>query len=161
MFFENFPYTTFRIDRNSSILVQDIIRGIRLDPRLKEDSVHWFPYSMKDEETPEMVSYKFYKSTQYHWVIMLLNERFDFINDFPHTYDVINRFALRKYDDVNGTHHYEASDGEWVDEFTPLANPITNLEFEQQVNESKRLIKVLKPELLTEFVSMYEALINV
>lgn len=53
-------------------------------------------------------------------------------------------------DEANAIHHYELSDGTIVDRFTVGAQGITNSEYEIAVNENHSIIKVIRPELITE-----------
>lgn len=161
MFFENFPIAYFDIDKTNKIVIQDFLRAIKIDPALKDSEIFYTIYEAKDGETPEIISHKAYKTTQYHWVIMLLNEKFDPWRDFPQSDYVILKMAADKYADINGLHHYEDSQGNIVDEFFPGKVTITNIEFERQENEKKRRVKILKPNVLTEFVRQYEQLIKV
>lgn len=158
MFLDTFPLTTYDISNSESIFVRDIIRGIRIDPELKTNPFNFTVYQAKDNETPEIISYMFYQSTFYHWVIMLFNDKFDPYNDFPKSDDIIRKMTINKYGTLNGLHHYENTDGDWVDEFTIEAErvPITNYEFMIQQNEEKRNVKILRTELLSEFVQLYQ-----
>ena len=160
MFFNKFPKSYFKIGQNESIIVTDFVRAIRLDPELKTNNIYFYEYVAKDGETPEIISHKVYKSTQYHWVIMLLNERYDARNDFPQPETVIRAYTQEKYGSLTGIHHYEDTNGNWVDEFSGGV-PITNLEHEQSENERKRIVKILKREVLTDFVAQYQALIGI
>ena len=159
MFFEKFPLMYFPQPDGSRILVTDFIRAIKIDPQLKFNELLYDTYIAKDGETPEIISHKKYKSTQYHWVIMLLNEKFDPWRDFPQTDANIIKMAREKYVDINAIHHYEDGSGNWVDEFTPLKSAVTNIEYERQLNEQKREVKILRPELLAEFITQYRQLI--
>lgn len=160
MLFESFPFTTFDIDSKNKIIVTDFIRAIRVDSNLKNNDLLYIFYEAKDGETPEIISHKFYKSTQYHWVIMLVNEKFDPWRDFPQSDYVLTKMANEKYADINALHHYEDANGNWVDEFAPVKIPITNIEYERQLNEANRTIKILKREVLTNFVDQYRDLIS-
>jgi hypothetical protein len=160
MLFNNFPSTLFKLTDDSSVVVTDFIRAIKLDPQLKDNSLLYTLYEASDGETPEVISHKFYKSTEYHWVIMLVNEKFDPWRDFPQTDNVVIAGAKEKYSDINAIHHYEDSNHNVVDEFYPLSTPITNIDHERRVNESKRTVKVLKKQVLSDFVDQYRSLIS-
>jgi hypothetical protein len=69
------------------------------------------PYTIQDGETPELLSLKLYGTKDYHWILMLLNERFDIRKDWP-----INSFDLENYiekelEDPNGCYAYIDADG--------------------------------------------------
>lgn len=159
MLFQNFPSTLFELDKNNSVVVTDFIRAIKIDPKLKEEDVFYDFYEAADGETPEIISHKMYGTTQFHWVIMLMNEKFDAWNDFPQTPQTIQKVAAEKYSNINAVHHYEDVNGNWVDQFYVGRNPITNLEYEFQENEMKRTVKILKRVVLDAFVDQYESLI--
>ena len=159
--FEVFPLTYFKIDNTTNVLVTDFIRAVKLDDSLKNNELFFNIYEVLDNETPEIISYKMYGSTQYHWVIMLLNEKFDAYNDFPKSDNIIYNYSLDKYIDINALHHYEDSNGNIVDQFYPLKTIISNIDYERQLNEEKRSIKILKKEILSEFVSNYKSLISI
>jgi Base plate wedge protein 53 len=161
MFFTSFPTTTFAIDEQNQVIVTDFIRAIKIDSDLKEDSVFFDIYEVQDGETPEVISHKVYKSTQYHWVIMAVNERFDPWRDFPQSDYVILKMSADKYADINGLHHYEDANGNWVDEFAAEKIPVTNIEYERKENDAKRSLKILKPEILADFVDSYKSLIAI
>ena len=160
MFFSKFPSTTFDVNSTTQLLVTDIIRAVKIDPNLKYNDIYYYEYTAKDDETPEIISHKAYKSTLYHWVIMLINDKFDPWNDFPKNDNALQKMTIDTYGELNAIHHYEDTSGNIVDE---LSNgiPITNIEYVRQQNELKRKVKILKREVLADFVSQYQALISV
>ncbi len=160
MFFSKFPTTTYDLDLKTKLLVTDIIRAIKIDPNLKHNDIYYYEYDAKDDETPEIISHKAYKSTLYHWVIMLINDKFDPWNDFPKNDIVLQKMTIDKYGSLNGVHHYEDEQGYIVDELSS-GIPITNIEYIRKENEAKRKVKILKREVLADFVSQYQALISV
>lgn len=161
MFLDKFPSTTFEIKKNELILVTDFIRAVSIDPSLKNDDTLFTTYITKDGETPEQLSYKFYKTTQYHWLIMLLNEKFDNINDFPQPDNRIRAHTLQKYGSLTTIHHYINAAGTIVDAFDPLKIPVTVYEYETTLNETKREVKIMRVEILSEFIQQYQDRINV
>ena len=62
---------------------------------------------------------------------------------------------------LNGVHHYEDADGNWVD-IDPLSQnvyghtPISHLEYLRSKNEELRQIRVINPELISEVVSDFQ-----
>jgi hypothetical protein len=92
---------------------------------------------------------------------MLLNEKFDPYNDFPKSDDVVRKSTINTFGSLEGVHHYVDSEGYIVDEFASGKIPVTNYEHMTQLNEAKRSLKILKKELLSEFVQNYAGLINV
>lgn len=158
MFLDTFPLTTFDVSPSENIFVRDIIRGIRVDPVFKSNPFNFSVYQAKDNETPEVISHMFYGTTFYHWVIMAFNDKFDPYNDFPKSDDIIRKMTINKFGSLTNVHHYENSEGEWVDEFTIEAERVivTNYEYMSKLNEQKRTVKILRTELLAEFVQLYQ-----
>ena len=161
MYFDFFPKTRFKYTNDESFLVTDFLRAIRIDPKLKEDDLFYDLYNCRDNETPEIISHRVYSTTQYHWVIMLLNEKFDPHNDFPKDDLTLQKLTIEKYGSLYGIHHYINSDGNWVDIFSNDKTPITNLDHERNLNEEKRLVKILKKEVLSNFIQQYKNLIAI
>jgi len=87
MYFEDFPtfLYDFKYGKNNykTSVVTDITRNIRFRRDLLSNISLYEEYDIVDGETPEIIAEKIYGSAQYHWIVMLLNERFDYISDFP------------------------------------------------------------------------------
>lgn len=161
MFFENFPVTFHKTINGEEILVSDIVRAINIPSDVLNDHNLYEYYLANDNETPEIISHKFYKSTAYHWVIMAINQRYDMWNDYPKDDNTIRTLCENKYNNgIDGIHHYEGPNGDVVDEFTVDKAPVSNYEYESEENEKKRMIKVLKSIYLSEFISLYTNLIK-
>ncbi len=164
MYFANFPISSYPLTEKNNILVTDFIKAIKLDPILKDDSVFSDYYSVRDNETPEIISHKVYGSVQYHWVIMALNEKFDPYNDFPKSDDIVQKQTIKKFGSLDGIHHYEDANGKEIcvmEGFVnPVVIPVTNYEYMTRLNEEKRNIRILKQEILPEFVQRYKETIR-
>ena len=159
-YFDRFNIKDFKLPNGEIVAVKDIITAIQLPRVLLEDLNLYFNYMMQDGETPEIVSHKMYGTTAYHWVIMIVNGRYDIWEDYPKTDYVLRKKLTNNGVNPDGHHHYEDSNGRTVDEFTYPRIEITNIEYETKINESKRFIKILKPNLLSEFVDAYTKLIE-
>lgn len=156
-FFSFFPFTTLNVSPTEQILVTDIIRATQLTKSFRTNPNIYLPiYDIVDNETPEMISLKFYKTTQYQWIIMALNEKYDIYNDYPKSDDIIFAYTTLKYTDPNAVHHYINASGQIIDKFTPFGIPVTNLNYETQQNELKRACKILLPELVSSFIVQFQ-----
>lgn len=186
MYFAKFPLIAYTFDSRTSFkLATDILRRISVNPETKGNYALFEKYVIKDGETPETVSFKFYNDTQYHWVIMLLNDIIDPRFDWPLTEAQLFDYVNTKYSgNITGVQYYTISSDnktvvdptqqiqkKAVDEFGvtyldgyeisfPDPFPITNMAHETNLNEEKRTINVLRPKYLTAFVSEFEALLN-
>lgn len=163
MYFKRFPviYYPVTIDGISQyVAIRDVTVNIRFVKEVLSNITLYDYYDIVDGETPEIISEKFYGTPLYHWVIMLINERYDYINDFPLSYVLLRRYAEDKYgaENIYDTHHYENSDGYVVSDDYPLAVSISNMDYEENVNEGKRTIKIIDKSIIEsisrEFVKL-------
>lgn len=171
-YFKNFPLVVYDFSEfgqvAKEILVSDIVTNVRLKTELLSKIVYYNDYDVRDGETPEIISEKFYGTPFLHWIIMLVNERYDYIYDFPMQQGALEVYINDKYGiaNINNIHHYETADGLWVnsDYVNPAgvadATPITNYEYEVNVNETKRRIKVVPPEIVGEVFRQFREIMK-
>ena len=108
-YFSRFPLLGYTLDNNATYqVVSDVIKRVTVSQKTKENLVLFDDYDIKDGETPEIVSYKFYDSTDYHWVILLVNDIFDARFGWPLTDAQLFKYVQDKYGESNvgATHHY-------------------------------------------------------
>ena len=85
MYFANFPKIVYDFDLSNGTdykVVTDITRNVRVRKQILENIALYDFYDIAEGETPEIVSEKIYGTPYYHWVIMLVNQRYDYVNDF-------------------------------------------------------------------------------
>lgn len=108
-YFSRFPLLGYTLDNNATYqVVSDVIKRVAVSQKTKENLVLFDDYDIRDGETPEIVSYKFYDSTDYHWVILLVNDIFDARFGWPLTDAQLFKYVQDKYgeNNVGATHHY-------------------------------------------------------
>ena len=226
MYFKSFPYTLYTLDDISTVqVVTNITNRVSLPDEVKTNLSLYDEYDIRDGETPEMVADKFYSNPELHWLILHYNEIIDPRFDWPLDTNNLNRQVASKYANVNGIHHYEDANGNYVngnvyllsssdftefnidDAITNITNtgtgyitqknsssnvsvtvttggfisgdrirnisntsssanitstvvlsgtPVTNYTYEDEVNESKRKIKILKNAYVDAIVSEFK-----
>jgi hypothetical protein len=100
MYFDNFPKMLYDFDLTDGkkfILVKDITQNVRFQKEFLDQSLVYETYKMVDGETIETVSEKIYNTPDYHWILMLLNQRYDYVEDFPMSSIVLDEHIERKY----------------------------------------------------------------
>jgi hypothetical protein len=112
MYFANFPKIVYDFDTTSGTnyqIVTDITRNVRFRKMILENISLYDYYDMKEGETPEIVSEKIYGTPYYHWVIMLANQRYDYINDFPVSQLELDALVEQRYsvNKIEHIHHYK------------------------------------------------------
>lgn len=87
MYFKEFPefLYDFRYGpyETKTSIVRDITRNVRFRKEVLENIAVYDEYDIVDGETPEIIAEKVYGNPEYHWIIMLANQRFDYLTDFP------------------------------------------------------------------------------
>lgn len=164
MYFQKFPQFVYEFSiggKTKAMIITDITRNVRFRKEILGNIELYDEYDIKDGETPEIIAEKIYGTSEYHWVIMLINERFDYISDFPLTYQNLVKYVEDKYGvgNENDTHHYENSKGYVVNSDDPDATSVSNMQHEERVNESKRRIKVVSPGLIARVLKQFEDLV--
>lgn len=113
MYFEKFPkiYYDFPQDATSSDLqiLTDITVNVRIRKALLENITLYDEYDIKEGETPEMIAEKVYGNPELHWIIMLANQKYNYLNDYPMSSEELYNYAVDKYGEQNlqVIHHYE------------------------------------------------------
>lgn len=149
-------------------LVSDLLQNVRLKTELLNNLVYYEEFDINDGDTPEIISEMFYGTPMFHWIVMLVNERYDYINDFPMIPVSLDAYITEKYGEENiyNIHHYETADGYVVnsDYVNPQgisdALPVTNYEHEYAVNETKRRIKMIPPAALADVLTQFREIMK-
>ena len=173
MYFRQFPYMAYDIkgDRNKK-LVKDILRRVRINQKIKDSIALLEPYDIQDGERPEHVSFKFYGSPVYHWVILLVNEITDPYYGWPLGQREFQNYVADKYANPDAVHHYEKvqSSGPTTSiDYSHMiecnstdtgAQSVSNREYEQRRQDSISRIKLLNPAYLPIMIEEFERLMN-
>ena len=161
MYFRNFP--TVEIDvfgTGNKILMTDITKRVRFYDMVLRNNVLLDYYDVQSGETPEYIAHTYYGDVNLHWIILLTNNITDVYDQWPMGVQEFEQYLHEKYEDVNGTHHWEfyqdSGDTTMMIEIpNDSANTIpadavevTNYEYENRVQESRRRIRLIKPEYI-------------
>lgn len=158
MYFKKFPVIYYPVTINGVqqyTILKDITINIRFLKEFLSNITLYDLYDIKDGETPEIISEKFYDTPYYHWIVMIANDRYDHINDFPLAYDDFIAYVKNKYgeDNIYDAHHYVNEEGYIVSSDEPLAKAVTNIEYEERLNEGKRTIKIISKSIIERVVA--------
>jgi hypothetical protein len=164
MYFDKFPSFLYPFKVNNKTeykIVKDISQNVRVRKEILEGVTLYDEYDIIDGETPEIISEKVYGSPLYHWVVMLCNERYNYIDDFPLSIYELEKHITAKYGAGNeyDTHHYVNVNGFIVDASQAGATSVSNYDYEATVNESKRRIKLISPTLLNTILKNFKDII--
>ena len=149
----------------------------------------FYTYLVKDGERPDIIAYREYNDSSLDWVIYIINEVIDPFSDWVMDYPVFIEYLEDKYG-VNAQklksviidssiHHYyykgRPSDTQELissynytmskESFTKLGSPAgwipkSIFDYENELNEQKRNIKLLRGNYINEFKTQFKDLIN-
>ena len=107
------------------ITVTDITNNVRLKEKLKSLVTSYNYYTIANGETIELISKKLYGTEDYYWILMLLNDKYDYLTDFPIPMPVFDEYCRNKYGlNIDKVHHYESEiDGKFVTVSAPIPLP--------------------------------------
>lgn len=141
MYFKDFPEFLYDFKYGNTAdtkmsVVTDITRNIRFRKEVLENYSLYDEYDIKDGETPEIIAEKVYGNAQYHWIIMLTNQRYDYISDFPLDYTALMAETAAKYNpplySEQGNWYFEGTGADRKLYYT-ITKPKTHFENQQLV----------------------------
>lgn len=165
-YFDSFGLTDYSFDAKNYFLMIDFTKRVKINKFLSSSTFLYDKYFIQEGERVEDISFKFYNTTQLHWVILLVNEIIDPMDDWCLSDSQLTMISKKKYANLYDTHHYVNDAGFVVDTppigYDPVAGPypVSNIQCEIDLNEAKRTIKILKPELVNTFVQEFRKAIE-
>ena len=175
-YFETFPKLLYDIDNTKNFkLVTDIFRRIKVREQLKENAALFSTYDVPSGEQPETTSYKHFGTTDYFWIILLLNDITDRYYGWPLSDQDFEKYVKDKYANPGAVHHYEITQSSGnqtgngpddyshkieVNETESGAESVSNYEYERREQDKKRQVKLLDPRYLPMFLEEFERLIR-
>ena len=165
------------------VLGKNFFRSARIRDDISQYATLFTPYYIKPGMRPDMVSYQLYGDPELDWVILLTNDIFDAYVEWPKEPEELSNYVTEIYGAGNEvkTHHWETrevKDGDEIihrggltvmpdytavnhktgEAITTPAYEITNYEYEEDLNEKKRFIYVLDPNIIDQFIDEFETL---
>lgn len=166
MFFKAMPKITYKVDEKT-IVTKDIFRRVGLDRQINNRLALESHY-VKNGETPDIISNNVYGSSKYHWTILVVNDIVDTYEEWPKRDEELLDFVESKYGtgNANFTHHYRLiANKDITVDYDPSKiseiEPVTNYNYELDINQSKRQIFLLKTEYISRFIANYKKLMVV
>ena len=170
-YFSQFPFIPYDAVGNGNFkVVTNLLRRVAVRSKVQANTLFFDTYDVKEGETPEMIAHKLYGDSEYHWVVLMMNDIVDRYHQWPMSRRQFLAHINDKYTDVNAVHHYEISQssGDTTIKINigtdntdyPSATAITNREYEQELQDELRKIRLLDPIYLENFVDEFESLME-
>lgn len=181
-YFSNFPKTEYQVtSTGQTVTATDITKRFKMIDDFLKNKYVFYSYTIKDGETASIIAHKYYGDATYDWLIFMINAIYDPFIDWPLSSSEIENYIITKYGSLveakQTTHEYYQIiqpremiyDGTIVqeqrviiDHSTYLTIPdesrylITKYDYEKQVNETKRIIKIVDKIYLTTLVEEFK-----
>ena len=176
-------YPSLRNDRTSAFdfeVVKNLFKRAVMREDIINDIVNFTKYSVQDDERPDQIAYDFYRDAGLDWVILTTNNIIHVRDEWPMGNQDFLTYLNGKYTDqeLSNIHHYETrlitdsrertiqkaglfvpSDHSitYVDngvvKTESQVKQVTFLEHETKLNDDKRQINILRPQLLDMLLS--------
>ena len=146
-YFSYFPVTSYNLSKNNDVKKYNLVTNILLRVKKKLEITNaavFEQHFIQDGDRADTLAYEYYNDSSLHWIIMYSNYMTNPYYDWPMTYFDLQKYVAKKYDDVNGIHHYIDEDGYEVDSTTANATAITNFVYEEAKNDESRSINIPK-----------------
>ena len=176
-YFKRFPLMVYDMkDDGNYKLLPDILRRVKQRNAIKQGQFVFDNYDVRDGEKPEDIAYKWFGDAQLHWVILMTNNITDRYYQWPMNQVQFAEFLTDKYGAGNedGIHHYEVTQDSGrtsgrgpsdyshkveVNSDTDNASSISNREYEERIQDTKRQIQLLNKSFLGDFIAEFDRLI--
>lgn len=202
-YFTNFKFRGYTLNPNADpgdyTVVTDIFQRIKFRSNLLNNARVFYPYSIQDGDTPEIIAHKYYGSVDYFWVVTLVNGIVDPLRDWPKNYANFVGYLIDTYGSVaqaqSTIHHYtktvtktnsngdtsslttiiDQTEYNTLSSVVPVVYTFSNggtvtlnttraivdaYTYEDQVNNDKRLIVLLKNDYLPQMRQELETLLS-
>lgn len=160
-YFKNFPLVQY-----GEHSVRNIILKAKLARNILDGFDNYYPYTIKEGERITEVSYDYYGSIDYVWLIMTANGMIDPYYDWPLMQSEFDQYIIKKYGsietalNINNAKYYTNSNLSYYMTKTTYDNvsaseragwvPIDNYTYEIVLNEEKRKIRLLDRNLAVD-----------
>ena len=171
------------------IQVKNLFKRAKLRTDIDQSVTAFDYYQIQDNERPDIISERIYDTPELDWVILVTNNITSIRNQWPLSNNELYNYCLEKYgsnENIMATKHFETQEVKdqygrilleeklIVDEnftFTYTkdsntsetikpAQSVSYFTYEQRLNEEKRKIRVLKPTLLSAFITDFRNIMS-
>ena len=188
MYFNSFPIIPYdSVGKGQYKDVTNLLRRVAMRTKVRTNALLFDTYDVKEGETPEMIADKLYGDSELHWIILLVNDITDRYHQWPKSSGQFLNYINDKYknadgtSNVDGTHHYKVaqSSGDtttFIEVYDPTlltnagaqtdsdayssATEVTNRNYEDDVQDEIRKIRLLDPKYIEDFVDEFQTLMK-
>lgn len=148
----------------------DIMVRFRIKEKVSNNPLAYYTYRWKDGDRPDKIAALYYDDPELAWLVMMSAAAFDWLYEFPMSQRQFMEYIDSRYGGMSladiTIHHYEDGNGYVIDEETynsstdPEKRIVSALSFEEEVNESKRNVKLISKEFLPVIVREFNDMVK-
>lgn len=108
-YFSTLPELLVTYENGTTQIITDLLVRANVINKNFNNPLSFYTYDIKDDDTPEIIAEKYYDDPYRYWIVLLVNERFDPLFDWPMKSSVFERYIQDKYtpEEAAAIHHYE------------------------------------------------------
>ena len=171
MYFDMIPKIYYDTKANGQYnLLTNLMTRVKLRTDIKNDIYTYDYYNVVDGDSPEIIAFKYYDNSEYHWTILVANDIIDYYEQWPMSTQKFEEFVKEKYENPQAVHHYEItqSSGDTTKTINVgmnitdygSASAISNYTYEQRLQDEKSQIRLISPRYITQFVDEFRSKID-
>tara|TARA_B100001989_G_scaffold243478_1_gene211229 strand:+ start:3641 stop:4255 length:615 start_codon:yes stop_codon:yes gene_type:complete len=167
------------------LYVKNIWRRAQILTEFKSQVTLFDETTVGDGERPEDIAVRLYRNPFYNWTLLIANDITDYYAQWPRSVKQLEDFVANKYDNPQATKHHVTTEvrdannniivpagkvvpsnfsvayynGSTTVTATPTVS-VSNAQYENEINAEKQLIKVIKPDIIEDFVATYGEILN-
>ena len=108
MYFASFPKIYYDSEgQGNPQVVTNLLKRVAIRTKVLNSTSLYDTYDIKNGDTPESLADRLYNDSEFHWVILLVNNITDRYHQWPMYEQQFNTYLTEKYDNPDGVHHYE------------------------------------------------------
>ena len=163
---------------NDYVKTKNLFKRVKLSDEIFGDLTLFNKYTIKSQERPDSVAYKVYEDSNLDWLVMLSNNMINLQTEWPMDQASYDNYLMNKYnsyENMYGVHHYETIQVldsnenvilpkglEVPQDFsityfdngvekiaTNVTGEVSNLVYEDQIQENKRSIYLLRSDYIS------------
>lgn len=172
-YFQNFPLV---IDARSGNSMRNITLSVDVPANVLVNQSLFYPYVVKDGETPTIVAYNYYGDIGYVWLIAIANQMFDFTSQWPKSEIDFNAYIAATYGSqanaMSQISYYASNSDPTYPNVTPISysyfsqqkqalfSPVSVYQDELNKNEAKRAIQLIDKRIASSLLFDMNTLLN-
>ena len=165
MYFSMFPKIDYDLLGNGTTnRFTNITKRAFISNHVRKNIVNFDFYDVVDGESPEIIADLYYKNISLHWLVLLSNDIVNVYDQWPKSLSALEKYINDKYDDPFGVHHYtiNQSSGDTTkkiiitdNKFYPDSDVVSNYQYESDLNDDKRRIRLIQRQYADQIVSEF------